>query len=157
MEELAAIAFSGKLTLNDWLPGFGTSTRSAEVLGRCGDAPIAGASVRGSGLLDALLVGLAGWGEYAGLELAGGETLRAVGPNPPLSSEFASGLADGLDSAVRAESESAERGLAKYSGPRVRSWDSFSEGAVPSSLFVPAESSEVDAGGVWARELDSSG
>jgi hypothetical protein len=44
-EDVAAIVFSGNLTLIGWLSWLGTVTRIVEALGRCGAAPIAEVSL----------------------------------------------------------------------------------------------------------------
>ena len=116
-EDVAAIAFFGKLTLNGWLPRVGTLTRTVEGLGRCGAAPIVEVSLYGAGLLGALLIGPRVLGERVRLEFAGGDMFRTIGPIAPLCAELSSGLADRLDFAVGDESEFAERTSGKYSKP----------------------------------------
>lgn len=151
---MAAIAFSGNR--NGWLPRLGTVTRIAEGLGRRGAAPIVGVGLYMAGLLGALLIGPTALGECARSEFAGGDTFGSISPVSPLCSELTSGLADGLDSVVRDESESVGRTSAKYSEPRVLSLGFSPEGAASLRLLVPAEASELGTGGLGVREVDSS-
>src|SRR5215469_737354 len=152
-EDVAAIAFSGNR--NGWLPRLGTVTRIAEGLGRCGATPIVGVGLYVAGLLGALPIGPTALGECARSELAGGDTFGSINPVAPLCSELTSGLADGLDSVVRGESESLGRTSAEYSEPRVLSLGFSPEGAASSSPLEPARASEVGTGGVGVREVDS--
>ena len=132
-EDVAAIAFSGKLTLNGRFPRPGRVKRIAEDLGKCGAVPIVGVSLSGAGLLG------------------------AISSIAPLCSELTSGLANGLDSVVGDESESAECTCAKFSEPRVFSLDFSFEGVASPGRCVPAESLELATGGVGVREVDPSG
>src|SRR6266850_1513057 len=66
----------------------------------------------------------------------------AISPVEPLRSGLASGLADGLDSIVGDEFESAEGTFAKDSESRVLSLDFYSEGVASWSLLAPEELSE---------------
>jgi len=131
MEDVAAIALAGKLTLEGWLSRPGRVTRIGEDLGKCGAAAIVGVSLCGAGLLGAI---------------------RSIAP---LWSEFTSGLADGSDSVVGSESESMEGICARYSETRVFSLDFSSEGVALSSPFVPAEALEVTTGGVGVCAVPS--
>lgn len=151
---MAAIAFSGNR--NGWLPRLGTVTRIAEGLGRRGAATIVGAGLYMAGLLGALLTGPTALGECARSELAGGDTFGSISPVSPLCSELTSGLADGLDSVVRDESESVGRTSAKYSEPRVLSLGFSPEGVASLRLLAPAEASELGTGGLEVPEVDSS-
>ena len=89
-EDVAAIAFSWKLTLKGWLPRLGRVTRIVEGLVRCGAAPIIGVCPYGAGLPGALLIEPTALGEYAGLEFTGGDVFRTFGSIKPLCSELAS-------------------------------------------------------------------
>ena len=120
----------------------------------------AGATLRGAGFLGAPFIGPTVLREYAGLGLAGGGAFRAINPVEPLRPVLASGLADGLDSIVGDEFESAEGTFAKDSESRVLSLDSFSEGVASWSLLAPEElpesmrdSSVSGAGGFAAGVL----
>ena len=150
---MAAIAFSGNR--NGWLPRLGTVTRIAEGLGRRGAVPIVGVGLYVAGLLGALLIGPTALGECARSELAAGDTFGSINPVAPLCSELTSGLADGLDSVVRGESESVGRTSAEYSEPRVLSLGFSPGGAASLSPLEPAEASELGTGGVAVRDVDS--
>ena len=129
---MAAIVFSEKLTLKGWLPRPGSLTRTAEGLGKCGAAVIAGVSPCGDGLLG------------------------AIGLIAPLYAELTSGLTDGLDSVVEGKSELVEGTSAKYSEPRVFSLDFSSERVRLSRLLVLSKSFELGTSGVGVREFDLS-
>ena len=156
---MAAIVFSGKLTLDGWLPRLGTLTSITEDRGKCDAASSVELSLYGAGLLGALLIGMAALCECAALELAGGDTLRTIGSMAALRSEGASDLADGLDSIVGDETESAERTRAKSSEPGLFSLDFSSEGwegVASSSSCKPGVPLEFATGGAGVREADSS-
>src|SRR5215467_12966792 len=153
-EDVAATAFSGKLTLNGWFPPRGRAKSITEDLGGCGPTPIVVVSLFGAGILGALLVGWTALRGCAGLELAGGK-FRTTGAISPLGSELTSVLTAGLDSIVGDESESVGRISAEpaYGG---LSLDSSSEGVTLSSLFVPAASPELSTVEAGFRGVDSS-
>src|SRR5689334_7987916 len=154
-EEVAAMVFCGKLSLNGWLPRLGTLMRIVEGFGRCGAAAIVEVSLYGSRLFGARLIGLTALGGRTSLELGGGDTFRTTGPIAPLCSELTSGFAEGLDSVVGDKTESVERASTE-SETRVLSSNFSSEGVVSSVLLAPSESSELAAGGGGVREVDSS-
>ena len=91
---MAAIAFSGKLTLTGGLPWLGTVIRIVDDLVRCRNAPVFSLGLYGARSLGALLIGPAALGGSVDLELAGGGTSRAISPVSPRCSELTSGLAD---------------------------------------------------------------
>lgn len=153
-EEVAAIVFFGKLTLNGWLPRLGTLTRTVDGLGRRAES-ITEANLYGAGLREALRIERTVLRGCASLELAGGSTFRTTGPIAPLGSELTSGLTGGLDSIVGDESESVERVSAEYSGPRAVSSDFSSEGVASPGLLACAEASELATGGGGVRGVDS--
>ena len=150
-EDVAAIAFFGKLTLNGGLLRPGTVTRIVERIGGCDPAPMDGVRPLG-----ALGIGPAALGESASLELARGDTFRRISPFASGRPELTAGLAGAFDSVVEDKSESVERTSAEYSEPRVLSVELSLEGVASSRLLVPAESRELANGGVGVREADSS-
>jgi hypothetical protein len=73
---------------------------------RCGAVPVTGATQFGAGFRGGPLIEPTGWGEGAGLGLAGGGAFRAISPAEPLRPGMASGLAVGFDSIAGGELES---------------------------------------------------
>jgi len=102
-KDVAATAFSGKLTRNGRLPRIGTLTRIVDCLDRCGGVPAVRVSPYGVGFLVAVLLGTTALGEGAALEIAGGDT---IGPIAVPCSEVTVGFAATLDSIVLAPESS---------------------------------------------------
>ena len=121
------------------LPWTGAVTRIAEGGDRCGDTPMADATLCAAGFLSAPFIGLTALSGWLGLGLAGGGAFRAGGQAEPLRPGLASGRTEGFDSIAEDEFESVEGTLAKDSEPRLLSLGFSSEGEASSSLLAAEE------------------
>jgi len=139
MEEDAAIGFSGKVTRKGLPPWTGAVTRIAEGDDRCGDTPMADATLCAAGFLGAPFIGLTALSGWPGLGLAGGSAVRGSGTAEPLRPAPALGLTGGLDSIAEDEFESVESTFARDLESRLLSLGFSSEGVASLSLLAAEE------------------